>query len=388
MKIELSKRIEQLPPYLFAELDRLKAEQVAKGIDVIDLGIGDPDQPTPGPIIEALCKAAKDPKHHKYPPYNGTKEFRHSVAHWMKRRFGVILDADTEVMALLGSKEGIANFPLAFLNPGDVAIITSPLYPPAFSGPLFAGAIHHILPLTNDRKFLPDLKSIPKDIAERAKTFYLNYPNNPTGALAPKSFFEEVVAFAKQHNIILIHDMAYSEIYYDTTPVSILEVKGAKDVAIEFHSFSKTFNMTGWRLGFAVGNEALIAGLQKIKTNIDSGTFEAIQIAGIEALTHYETLTTPIRKVYAERRKIFIDGLKDLGFEVAASQATFYVWVAVPEKTPSKDYAKKLLEQAGIVATPGIGFGKAGEGYIRFALTKDVERLKEALARIKEVAAP
>ena len=384
MKIELAQRIKKLPPYLFAELDRMKAAAMAKGVDVIDLGVGDPDRPTPPHIIEALKQAAADPAHHRYPSYTGMNAFREAVSGFMEGRFSIKLDPTTEIVTLIGSKEGIANLPLAFVNPGDVVLVPSPGYPPTLSGSLFAGGTPHLMPLTRENGFIPDLSAIPESVADQAVMMHLNYPNNPTAALATREFYAEVIRFAKKHGVIIVSDLAYSELYYDEAPpISILQMPGGRDVAIEFHSLSKTYNMTGWRLGWACGNAELIAGLGKIKTNIDSGAFQAVQMAGIAALTGDQGCVTSMRKLYHERRQLLVEGLIKLGLDVASSAATFYVWVATPKGSNSRRFAARLLEEAGVVCTPGVGFGKHGEGFVRFALTREVARLQEALDRMR-----
>jgi LL-diaminopimelate aminotransferase len=384
MRIEKAKRVEEIPPYLFAEIDRKKAEMRRKGMDLIDLGIGDPDIPTPQPIIERLKKAAENPKHHRYPSYEGMIEFRTAVAQWYQKRFGVTLDAATEVLSLIGSKEGIAHIPLAFVNPGDTVLVPSPGYPVYRVSTLFAGGTPYYLPLRKEVGFLPNLSEIPGSVAEKAKLLFINYPNNPTAAVAEKSFFEEVVAFARRHQIIVCHDAAYSEVAFDGyRPISFMEVEGAKEVGIEFHSLSKTFNMTGWRVGFAVGRAEIVSTLGRIKENIDSGLFQAIQEAGIEALSHFETPMAENIKIYERRRNLMVRGLRELGWELDQPKASFYLWIRVPGKRTSSEFAALLLEKAGIVATPGNGFGDAVEGYIRMALTVDESRLKEAIERLK-----
>jgi len=383
MDIKFADRIEQLPPYLFAEIDRAKSAARARGADIIDLGIGDPDTPTFPHIVKKLQEAVENPAYHRYPSYQGLQIFRDAVAKWYKNRFSVALDAETEVVSLIGSKEGIAHISLAFTNPGDINLMTSPGYPVYNIGTLFAGGTSHLLPLKRENNFLPDLDSIPEDVAKRAKLFFINYPNNPTSATADRSFYEKVIDFAYKHNVIVCHDAAYSEIYYDgRKPLSFMEVDGAKEVGIEFHSLSKTYNMTGWRIGFAVGNAKVIAGLGKIKTNIDSGLFEAIQIAGIEALTADQSCLDDLRNMYQKRRDVLVDGLRKAGFEITPPTASFYLWVPLPAGIKSADFAKQLLEKTGIVATPGVGFGKPGEGYFRMTLCLKEERLKEAAERI------
>ena len=386
MRIEKAKRVEDIPPYLFAEIDRKKAEMRRKGMDLIDLGIGDPDIPTPQPIIERLKKAAENPKHHRYPSYEGMIEFRTAVAQWYQKRFGVTLDAATEVLSLIGSKEGIAHIPLAFVNPGDTVLVPSPGYPVYRVSTLFAGGTPYFLPLRKETGFLPALSEIPRSVAEKSKLLFINYPNNPTAAVAEKSFFEEVVAFARRYQVIVCHDAAYSEVAFDGyRPLSFMEAEGAKEVGIEFHSLSKTFNMTGWRIGFAVGCAEIVSTLGRIKENIDSGLFQAIQEAGIEALHRFETPLTHIISIYERRRNLMVKGLRELGLELEQPKASFYLWIRVPGKQTSSQFAALLLEKAGIVATPGNGFGDAGEGYIRMALTVDESRLKEAIERLKKL---
>lgn len=378
-----SERLKKLPPYLFVELDRLKAEAKARGVDVIDLGVGDPDLPTPAHIVKAAEEAVRKPENHHYPSSVGMLAFREAAAHWFEKRFGVRLNPETEVVTLIGSKEGIAHFPLAFVNPGDVVLVPTPAYPVYHIGTLFAGGETFYLPLRPENDFLPDLESIPEDVLSRAKIIWLNYPNNPTAAVATKDFFARVVSFARENKLIVAHDAAYTELYFDDyRPPSILEVEGAREVAIEFHSLSKTYCMTGWRIGFAVGNETLIAGLAKVKNNVDSGAFQAVQEAGIAALSGDQSCVEEFRKIFRERRDVVVEGLKSLGFELDPPRATFYVWARVPEGYSSAAFAAKLLQEAGIVVTPGHGFGEPGEGFFRVALTVDKNRLKEALARI------
>jgi LL-diaminopimelate aminotransferase len=381
--IEVATRIKTLPPYLFAAIDKMKQAAIARGVDIINLGIGDPDLPTPGPIVESLARAAKDPKHHQYPSYEGMLSFRKAVADWYHRRFGVTLDPADEVLTLIGSKEGIGHIHLAFVDPGDIVLVPSPGYPVYPVGTSFSGGVSHIMPLTKANGFLPDLEAIPKDVARKAKLMWLNSPNNPTSVVMTKAYFKRVVEFAREHHVIVCHDAAYSEIYYDgKRPASFMEVDGAKDVGVEFHSLSKTYNMTGWRLGFVVGNKDVLAGLGKVKSNLDSGVFEAVQAAGITALGLDDAVTDAIRKTYQERRDTLIPGLKKLGLEVEAPPAAFYVWVTVPNGYTSASFTAHLLEKAGIVTTPGNGFGAPGEGYIRMTVCTSKERLAEAVERI------
>ncbi len=385
-KIQLADRIKELPPYLFAAIDRMKQETLRQGKDIINLGVGDPDLPTPAPIIQALQKAAEEPRHHQYPSYEGMLSFRQAVADWYRRRFQVTLDPTTEVLTLIGSKEGIGHFPLAFLNPGDVALMTSPGYPVYHAGTLFAGGRSYFLPLREENGFLPDLSAIPADALKAAKILFINSPNNPTAAVADAAFFKSVVEFAHRHNIIVCHDAAYSEIYYDgKRPLSFLSVDGAKEVGCEFHSLSKTFNMTGWRIGFVVGNADVVAGLGKIKSNLDSGVFQAIQEAGIAALSMDDGALSAIRKIYQERRDVLVPGLQRLGLRVTPPQASFYTWVRTPEGVASAALTARLISEAAIITTPGSGFGDAGEGYIRMTLTVRTERLEEALLRMADI---
>ncbi len=382
---EYADRIKTLPPYLFAAIDEMKRKAIERGVDIINLGIGDPDLPTPMPIIERLQKAATNPKHHQYPSYDGMLSFRQAVADWYERRFKVSVDPKTEALTLIGSKEGIGHVPLAFVNPGDVVLVPSPGYPvyPVATG--FAGGTPYVMPLLKKNGFLPDLDAIPADVAGRAKLMFLNSPNNPTSAVMTKEYFNRVVAFARTHHVIVCHDAAYSEIYFDgQRPASFLEAEGAKDVGIEFHSLSKTFNMTGWRIGFAVGNKAVIAGLGKVKSNLDSGVFEAVQEAGIGALELDAQVTDGLRKIYQERRDALVPNLQKLGLDVEMPKAAFYVWVGVPKGYTSASCTAHLLEKAGIVTTPGNGFGEPGEGYIRMTITTTKDRLSEAVDRIKK----
>jgi LL-diaminopimelate aminotransferase len=384
---EKAERLKRLPPYLFKEIDRKKAEVKARGVDIIDLGVGDPDLPTPPHIIASLKKAAEDPANHQYPSYSGMGGFREAVAEWYGKRFGVKLDPHTEVVSLIGSKEGLAHFPLAFINPGDVALVPSPAYPVYHIGTLFAGGESFFMPLVAENRFLPDLDAIPSGVAKRARVMFLNYPNNPTAAVADKAFFRRVVEFAREHEIVVCHDAAYTEMGFEGYRASsFLEIDGAREVGIEFHSLSKTYNMTGWRIGFAVGNEKAIEGLGTIKSNIDSGVFRAVQIAAIEALRGDQSCVDEMTAVYGRRRDLMVRGLKEAGFQVEPPRATFYLWTRVPEGYTSTRLATRLLEEAGVVVTPGNGFGEPGEGYFRIALTQNRKRLSEAIERIRAMA--
>jgi LL-diaminopimelate aminotransferase len=384
--VEYSERIKNLPPYLFAQIDKKKREKLSQGIDIIDLGVGDPDIPTPEPIVKAMQKAVEKPEHHRYPSYEGMLSFRSAVADFYKRRFGVSLDPHKEILALIGSKEGIAHFPLAFINPGDVVLCPDPAYPVYKIGTIFAGGVPYTLPLKEEHHFLPDFKSVPGEVLRKAKLIWVNYPNNPTSAVATESFYRELIQWAKEHNIIVASDLAYSEIYFgEEKPISILQIEGAKDIAIEFHSLSKTYNMTGWRIGMAVGNEELISGLGKVKTNVDSGQFQAIQEAAITALNLPESEVQKIRDIYKQRREVMVKALESVGLEVYNSSATFYLWVKVPKGFTSAEFVSLLLDQCGIVCTPGNGFGDYGEGYFRISLTLPTERLLQAVERISKL---
>jgi len=384
--IAKAKRIEELPAYLFAEIDRKKKEMARNGIDIIDLGIGDPDLPTPPRIVEAMKRAVEDASTHRYPSYQGMPVFRESVARWYRRRFDVDLDPNTEVLTLIGSKEGIAHISLAFVDPGDVVLVPSPGYPVYRVATLFAGGVPHVLPLLKENRFLPEFSAISPDLSQRAKLLFINYPNNPTGAVADRQFFEKVVEFASEHNIIVCHDAAYTEIAYNgCRPSSFLETEGAREVGVEFHSLSKTCSMTGWRVGFVVGNAAVIEGLGKIKTNVDSGVFEAVQRAGVEALEHCDEEHGQTLAIYQRRRDLMVEALWEAGFVLEKPEATFYLWIEVPRGYTSAEFTTFLLTEAGIVATPGNGFGQWGEGYVRMSLTINEERLHEAARRLKEL---
>ena len=383
--MENSNRIKNLPPYLFAEIDKMINNAKAEGMDVINFGIGDPDQPTPENVVNKMKEAIQDPTTHSYPSYEGLVEFRTAVSRRYKKRFDVELDPATEVVSLIGSKEGIAHLPLCYINPGDYALVPDPGYPVYKTSILLADGNPIMMPLKKENDFLPELAAISEEDAERAKIMFLNYPNNPTGAMASFEFFEEVIAFAKKYNIIIAHDAAYTDIYLDEeVPHSILEVEGAKEVAIEFNSLSKPYNMTGWRIGWACGKEDVIESLGRLKTNIDSGIFEAIQYAGIEALYNSEDSIKEVTELYKERRDLLVEGLSELGWKVKPNKATFYLWIAVPENITSSEFSKKLFKKTGVFFTPGIGWGDYGENFLRIALTVEQERIKEALQRIKE----
>ncbi len=384
---KLSKKVQSLPPYLFLEIDKAKRLARAEGRDIIDLGVGDPDQPTPRFIIDALNIAALDPANHHYALDQGMPALRNAISGWYKRRFNVDLNPDTEILPLIGSKEGIAHFPLAFLNPGDVSLIPDPCYPPYKGGTILAGGSPCIMPLLESNSFFPDLNKIPFTARRKAKIIFVNYPNNPTGACASDDFYKQLIEFAVKNKIIIVSDLAYSEMAYDGyKPRSLLEFNGAKDAVIEFHSLSKTYNMTGWRAGWACGNPQLISALAKVKSNLDSGIFSAIQLAAVAALVSLQEHIKSMCRLYQERRDILIDGLNSLGWKAVKPKATFYIWIKIPVKADSISFAARLLKEADIVATPGVGFGKYGEGYVRMALTVPKERIKVALERIKKIS--
>jgi LL-diaminopimelate aminotransferase len=386
--VELAQRVQQLPPYLFARISQLIAEKRAAGVDVISLGIGDPDLPTPPHLIEVLKQASEAPANHRYPESDGLPELRQAIARWYQTRHGVELDPDREVVPLIGSKEGIAHFPLCLINPGDVSLITDPGYPVYEVATMFAGGETVKLPLNEEDGWLPRLDEIPADVAARAKILWLNYPNNPTGAVADLAFFEHAVAWAKAHDVAIAHDLAYADVAFDGyEPPSILEVEGARDVAIEFNSLSKAFNMTGWRVGMAVGNAELINALTRVKTNMDSGIPQAIQQMAIAALDDPRDTITSHNNVYARRRDRAIEVLRALGLRVEPPKASLYVWARLPEgERSSADFATRLIDQTGVVVTPGVSYGAAGEGYIRISLTTPDDRLNEALDRLGKFA--
>ena len=380
-----SDRLQKLPPYLFAEIDKKKKAAIAAGRDVINLGVGDPDKPTPASIIQSLQYHVENPSFHQYALDQGAPELRQSIAAFCKRRYGLDLDPGTEILPLIGSKEGIAHFPLAVLNPGDISLVPDPCYPVYRSSSMFAGADVYTMPLEAAHGFRPDLDAIPADVYARARLMFLNYPNNPTGGTADLPFFERVVALAKTHDLVVAQDAAYNEMYYDEPPPSILQVAGAKEHVVEFHSLSKTFNMTGWRVGFAIGGAPLISALAQVKANTDSGIFTAIQHAAKTALDEYETITPPIRAMYKERRDAFLAGLRQIGWKVEPAAATFYVWIPCPAGISSTEICGRILDEADVVVTPGLGFGKTADGYIRATLTVDTPRLLEAVERFSKL---
>lgn len=383
--MKVSERLEKIPPYLFAEIDRKIAEARAKGIDIISLGIGDPDKPTLQPVVDEMHKAIDNPKNHDYPPYNGTEQFRTAARNWIKKRFDVELNADTEILANIGSKEAIAHVFFAYVDKGDYTLVPDPGYPVYKNATIFAGGTPYAMPLLEENGFLPDLDKIPEDIARKAKLMFINYPNNPTGATADLEFYKKAVAFCKKYDILLCSDMAYSEMTYDGYKApSVLQVEGAKDVTLEFYSHSKSYNMTGWRVGFVAGNAAAIKALGTIKNNIDSGTFKAIQQAASAAFSVNQSYIDKLNGMYQERRDVMVKGLQELGWDIKPTKATFYIWIPTPNGMSSEEFATIMLEKANVVVPPGIGYGKCGEGYIRIALTKDVEILKKALQRMKD----
>lgn len=382
--MEQAQRIQKLPPYLFARIERKIEEAREKGVDIISLGIGDPDLPTPSHIIDKLAEEARHPENHRYPTSVGMLSFRQAVADWYNRRYGVELDPRSEVVTLIGSKEGIAHISFCYVNPGDINLVPDPGYPVYGIGTLLAGGEPYLMPLKEEQGFLPDLSAIPSDVARRAKLMFINYPNNPTGAVVQNNFFAEVVEFAKSYDIIVCHDAAYSEITYDGYRApSFLATPGAKEVGIEFNSLSKPYNMTGWRLGWACGRAEVIEALGRIKSNIDSGVFQAVQYAGIAALTGPQDGLQEVCRVYQERRDLVVEGFNSLGWRLSKPLGTFYVWAPVPRGYTSESFAEAVLEKAGVIVTPGNGYGTYGEGYFRIALTIDKERIKEALERLR-----
>lgn len=383
--MKVSERLEKIPPYLFAEIDRKIAEAKAKGFDIISLGIGDPDKPTLQPVVDAMHKAIDNPKNHDYPPYNGTEQFRKGACEWMKKRFGVELDADKEMLCNIGSKEAIAHVFFAFVDKGDYTLVPDPGYPVYHNATIFAGGTPYHMPLLEENGYLPDFDKIPEDIAKKSKIMFLNYPNNPTGAVADLEFFKKAVDFCKKYDILLCQDMAYSEMTYDGYKApSVLHVEGAKDVAIEFYSHSKSYNMTGWRVGFVCGNADAIKALGTIKNNIDSGTFKAIQESATAAFTIDNKYIEDLNNMYQQRRDAAEEGLRELGWNIKPSKATFYLWLPVTRGMSSEEFVTAMLEKAHVVVPPGNGYGQYGEGYFRIALTKDVDTIKECIRRMKE----
>ncbi|MDB9447858.1 LL-diaminopimelate aminotransferase [Anabaena sp. CS-542/02] len=381
-----AKRLEKIPPYLFAELNRKREQLGLQGVDIINLALGDPDKPTPNQILQTMHQAIDDPSTHNYPPYQGTQEFREAAVNWMERRFGVTgLNPHTEIISSIGSKEAIHNTFLAFVEAGDYALIPDPGYPVYKTASIFAGGEPYSMPLKAENNFLPDLNIIPEEIARKAKLLWINYPNNPTGAIASLEFLGELVDFCRQYNILLCHDHAYSEMAYDGyKPPSVLQVPGAKDVAIEFHSLSKSYNMMGWRIGFVVGNATGIQGVRQVKSNVDSGVFKAIQKAAIAAFSTSDAELSALMSAYQKRRDIIVKGLQSLGWPIEPPDATLYIWAPVPLGYSSQEFVSLLLDKCGIMAAPGNGYGAIGEGFFRIALTIPDERMYEAIQRMRD----
>jgi LL-diaminopimelate aminotransferase len=380
-----SKRLERIPPYLFAQLERKIAEKKAQGIDVISLGIGDPDTPTPQLVVDALADAARDPGTHRYPSNRGRAEFRDAVAAFYDRRFGVTLDPATEVMAALGAKECVFNLNLAFLDPGDAALAADPGYPVYTGGPLLVGADPVLMPLVPERGFTPDLGAINAAVLERARLIYLNYPNNPTGAVVPDAFFEEVVEFARANDVLVVHDASYTETTFDGyVAPSFLATPGAKEVGVEVFSLSKGYNMTGWRTAAIVGNAEAIDHYWRLKTNIDSGMFDAVQLAAAAALSpEGDAAAREMSELYQRRRDLVVGALQEIGVDVAPPKGTIYVWAPVPEGYTSASYCEMVLEESAVVISPGGAYGPNGEGFFRISLTIDDARLTEAVERMR-----
>jgi LL-diaminopimelate aminotransferase len=386
VRSSLNQRLQKLPPYLFAEVDRRKKAAIERGVDLISLGVGDPDKPTHPHIIEAAKKAMENPKHHTYPFGAGLIDYRNAVAAFMKKRFSVALDPATEIYSLIGSKEGIGHLPLAVINPSEVVLVPDPGYPVYQGSTILADGEVYYMPLLEENQFLPDLEAIPPHVLEQASLMFIGYPNNPTSAMATKEFFEKVVRFAKAHEIIVAHDNAYSEMYYGEPPISFLSIPGAKDIGVEFHSLSKTYNMTGWRLGWVCGNKDVIRQLATVKDNFDSGAFEVVQAAGIAALTGPQECVEQMRQMYKTRRDYFVPALKKLGWKVNNPDATFYVWAHTPKNLTAMETVSHILDNVGVLCTPGNGFGPSGEGYVRFTLTVEKHRLEEAIQRLSKLS--
>jgi LL-diaminopimelate aminotransferase len=383
--ISPAERIKTLPPYVFARLDELKARAREQGLDLIDLGMGNPDGATPTPVVEAAIAALQNPANHGYPPFEGTASFRRTITSWYQRRYGVDLDPDSEALPLLGSKEGLTHLAIAYINPGDLVLVPSPAYPAHFRGPLIAGGKVHNLILKPENNWLIDLAAIPDEVAKQAKILYFNYPSNPTAATAPREFFQEIVAFARKYEILLVHDLCYAELAFDGyQPTSLLEITGAKEIGVEFHTLSKTYNMAGWRVGFVVGNRHIIQGLRTLKTNLDYGIFAALQSAAETALQLPDVYLHEVQARYCRRRDFLIQGLVQLGWDIPKTKATMYLWIPCPVGIGSTDFALSVLQQTGVVCTPGNAFGVAGEGYVRMSLIADCDRLQEVLRRFKQ----
>lgn len=384
-EFEEATRLRDLPTYIFDSIEKHKNEERAKGADLIDLSMASPDFPTNPVIIDAMKKALDDPMNHRYPTFAGLPEFRQTVSKWCKEQYNIHIDPEKEVMPLIGSKEGLIHLAFAFINPGDTSFVPLPAYPAHFRGTLLAGGIPIVLPTSEKNGYIPDLSVIDDAIADKAKTMFLSYPTNPTGAVATREFFESAVAFCRKHKIILVHDFAYAEIYFDgNKPMSMLEIPGAKDVCIEFHTLSKTFSMAGWRIGFVVGNQGLIQSVRRIKTNLDYGLFTAIQKAGIAAMTLDKRYIEETRRTYQARRDVLVNGLNSLGWDLKKPKGSMYVWVDVPAGYNSTSFFNEVLKKTGVVVSPGIGFGDLGEGYVRIALIDTAERIEEAVGRMEK----
>jgi LL-diaminopimelate aminotransferase len=385
-RIRAAQRMARIPPYLFAEIDRKVAAKRAAGVDVITLDIGDPDLPTPDFVVEAAAKALRDPANHRYPSYYGLRSLRVAQAEWYARRFGVTLDPDAEVLPLIGSKEGIAHLPIALVDPGDAVLCPDPGYPVYVTGAIMADAEPYRLPLREENGFMPDLSAIPADVLRRARLLWLNYPNNPTAAVAPDEFFEQAIAFCRENDIVLAHDAPYTEVAFDGYRApSVLQFEGAREIAVEFHSLSKTYDMTGWRVGMAVGNAEVVKLLGQVKTNVDSGIFQAVQLAAIEALTEPPAEVEKRNAVIRRRHLLVRDALASIGVEVPLPRATFYQWGRVPAGFDSIGFAAHVLDEVGVNVTPGVGFGPSGEGYFRVSVTAPDARVEEACERLRSL---
>ena len=380
-----AQRMSTIPPYLFARIEQKIAEAKEAGIDIISLGIGDPDRPTPEFIIEEMTKQLHNAENHQYPSSVGMLSFRNTVADWYKARYGVQINGKSDVCALIGSKEGIANIHYCYVDPGDIVLVPDPAYPVYATATMLAGGQPYYMPLNSENGFLPVFEDIPEEICRRAKMMWLNYPNNPTGAICDLEFMKKAVAFAKKYDILLCHDAAYSEMTYDGyIPPSILQVEGAREIAVEFNSCSKPFNMTGWRIAFAAGNAEAVSTLARYKSNVDSGAFQAVQYAAMAGLKQPWQTVKAMQEVYEGRRDILVGGLNEMGWKLPIPKATFYIWAPVPKGYTSASFAEKVLEDAGVIITPGNGYGPAGEGYFRATLTLEEERMKEAVVRLKK----
>jgi len=381
--MKLSRRMEQLRPYLFVEINKKIAEKRAKGEEIISFAIGDPDIPTPPHIIDRLCQAARDPANHRYPETAGLPELCQAIAEWYQRRFGVVFDPETEVLPLIGSKEGIGHIAFCFIDPGDMALVPDPAYPVYSISTILAGGKPYYMSLREENDFLPNLNSIRDYVLQKTKLLWINYPNNPTGAVAELDFFNRVVEFARQHDIVVCHDGPYSEVAFDGyQPVSLMQANGAREVGVEFHSLSKSYNMTGWRIGMVVGNAKVINALRKLKSNLDSGVPQAIQYAAIEAFSGPQDCIAEHNAIYQRRRDLIIEVLNDIGLEVRVPKASLFVWARVPEGYNSVDFTADLLEQVGVAVTPGVGYGRSGEGYVRLSLTIPDAVLVKGLSRL------